>query len=94
MVLRVGVGVGLLLVMREGVDSHEAVVAAPLGVPHGGGGEVGGGHHHWGLHALLPHLTAAALLWRGGGAQRVTHTAPYTYCTKPGNLKPFHETSK
>lgn len=31
----------LLLVMGHVVDAHVAVVAAPLGVSHGGGGEVG-----------------------------------------------------
>lgn len=31
----------LLLVMRHVVDAHVAVVAAPLGVSHGGGGEMG-----------------------------------------------------
>lgn len=54
--------VGLLLVVREGVDPHEAVITTPLRVSHGSGGEVGGRHHDWGLHALLPHLAAAALL--------------------------------
>lgn len=54
--------VGLLLVVREGVDAHEAVVATPLGVSHGGGGEVRGRQHDRGLHALLPHLAAAAAL--------------------------------
>jgi len=57
--------VGLLLVVGKRVDPHEAVVAAPLGVSHGGGGEVGRRQHDGGLHALLPHLTAAALLWKG-----------------------------
>lgn len=57
--------VGLLLVVREGVDPHVAVITTPLRVSHGSGGEVGGRHHDWGLHALLPHLTAAALLWKG-----------------------------
>lgn len=57
--------VGLLLVVREGVDPHEAVITTPLRVSHGSGGEVGGRHHDWGLHALLPHLAAAALLWKG-----------------------------
>lgn len=56
--------VWLLLVVREGVDPHEAVITAPLRVSHGSGSEVGGRHHDWGLHALLPHLTAAALLWK------------------------------
>lgn len=67
--------VRLLLVVREGVDTHVAVVATPLGISHGSGGEVGGRHHDWGLHALLPHLAAAAaLLWRrkvGGGGGKV-----------------------
>lgn len=64
MVLRVLVR--LLLVVREGVDAHVAVVTTPLGISHGSGGEVGGRHHDWGLHALLPHLAAAAaLLWKG-----------------------------
>lgn len=57
--------VGLLLVVREGVDPHEAVITTPLRISHGSGGEVGGRHHDWGLHALLPHLAAAALLWKG-----------------------------
>lgn len=56
--------VRLLLVVREGVDTHIAVITTPLRVSHGSGGEVGGRHHDWGLHALLPHLTAAALLWK------------------------------
>lgn len=57
--------VGLLLVMGEGVDPHEAVITTPLRVSHGSGGEVGGRQHYWGLHALLPHLAAAAaLLWK------------------------------
>lgn len=56
--------VWLLLVMREGVDPHEAVIATPLRVSHGRGGEVGGRQHDWGRHALLPHLAGAALLWK------------------------------
>lgn len=54
--------VWLLLVVREGIDTHIAVIPTPLGVSHDSGGEMGGRHHDWGLHALLPHLTAAALL--------------------------------
>lgn len=64
MVLRVLVR--LLLVVREGVDAHIAVIAAPLRISHGSGCEVGGRHHDWGLHALLPHLAAAALFWKKG----------------------------
>lgn len=56
--------VRLLLVVREGVDAHIAVITTPLRISHGSGGEVGGRHHDWGLHALLPHLAAAALLWK------------------------------
>lgn len=56
--------VGLRLVVREGVDPHVAVITTPLRVSHGSGGEVGGWQHDWGLHALLPHLAAAALLWK------------------------------
>lgn len=58
--------VGLLLVVRKGIYPHEAVITTPLGVSHGSGGEVRGRQHDWGLHALLPHLAAAALLWKGG----------------------------
>lgn len=57
--------VGLLLVVREGVDPHEAVIARPLRVSHGSGGEMGRRQHDWGLHALLPHFAAAALLCTG-----------------------------
>lgn len=53
----------LLLVMGHVVDAHKAVIAASLGVSHGSGGEVGRRHHDGGLHALLPHLAGAALLW-------------------------------
>lgn len=54
--------VGLLLVMRKRVDPHVAVITTPLRVSHGSGGEMRGRHHDWGLHGLLPHLTAAAAL--------------------------------
>lgn len=66
MVLRVLVR--LLLVVREGVDPHEAVITTPLRISHGSGGEVGGWQHDWGLHALLPHLAAAALLCKDRAA--------------------------
>ena len=62
MVLRVLVG--LLLVVGDGVDPHEAVIATPLRISHGSGGKVGGRQHDGGLHALLPHLAGAALLWK------------------------------
>lgn len=54
--------VRLLLVVRQGVDPHVAVVPTSLGVSHGSGGEVRGRQHDWGLHALLPHLAAATAL--------------------------------
>lgn len=57
--------VGLLLVVRDGVDPHVAIITTPLRVSYCSGGEVGGWHHDGGLHGLLPHLTAAAaFLWK------------------------------
>lgn len=59
--MRVGLG---CVFVGEWVHAHVALVPCPLGVPHGGGGEVRGWHHDWRLHGLLPHLAAAALLWK------------------------------
>lgn len=83
MVLRVLVG--LLLVVREGVDPHEAVITCPLRVPHGSGGEMGRWHHDWSLHALLPDFAAAAALLCTGKAKEFvsnnhTHSRFYTFC--------------
>lgn len=71
--------VGLRLVVRQGVDSHVAVIAASFRVSHGSRGEVRGGHHDGCLHALLPHLTAAAaFLWKRRATVRQTCNKPYT----------------